>query len=81
MPINVSSTTPMAVGGPEVVPTGSIATPQMEPTALTLQGLPQPLASSRKTIYPNGNWRNTREILYNGTSDSASLKVPLTQLH
>ena len=48
IPLNVSSTAPWSVGGPEVVPAVSIATPRTEPTAFTVQDLAQMLAPSRK---------------------------------
>ena len=72
----------MTVGGPKVVPTGSNKMPRTESTAFTVQeDLAELLASSRKDLYQSGNWLNTMDILYNGTSDSASLGVPLFQLH
>ena len=47
MPINVYSTAPMSVGGPEVVSAMSIAKPQSDPTAFTVHNLTQLLESSR----------------------------------
>ena len=41
MPSNVSSKAPMSVGRPEVVPVGSVATPQLETTAFFVQDLAQ----------------------------------------
>ena len=48
MPTNVSSTAPMSIGAPQVVPALSNATPRTEPTASTVQELAQPLAFSRQ---------------------------------
>ena len=61
MPIRVSSTTLLSVGGPEVVPAVSIATTRTEFTASTVQKLVQLLASSRKD-YPS-EWKLAQ---YNG---------------
>ena len=61
MPINVSSTAPMGVGGPEVVPAVYIAKLRKEPTAFTVKDLAQTLASSRKDHLPE--WRLAQ---YNG---------------
>ena len=52
MSFNVSSKAPMSVGGPEVVPTVSIATPRIESTVFTVQDLVPQLASSRKDHLP-----------------------------
>ena len=48
MPINVSSTTPMTIGVPGLVPTVSIAKLWTEPTAFMVQDLVQLQASPRK---------------------------------
>ena len=48
IPKNVSLTAPITVGGPEVLPTGSIASPPTEPSAFTVQDLAQLLASASK---------------------------------
>ena len=61
MPISVSSTSRMTVGGPEVVRAVSIETPRTEPTTFTLQDLAQLLASSRK--YHLSEWKLAK---YNG---------------
>ena len=78
MPINVSSTAPMTIGGPDVVPTVSISRPRTEATVFTVQdGALNYWRPQEKTIYRSGNWRNTTEIPYNATTGSASLKVSL----
>ena len=75
MPITVSSTAPMTVGGPEVVPFGSIATPRTEPTAFTLPDLAQLLAFSKDHLT---KWKQAqlKGTLFNGMCSSASLRVP-----
>ena len=78
-PSNVSLTAPTTVRRPEVVPAESTATPRTEPTAFTVQDLPLMLASLSRNHLPERNWPNITEIFYNGTSCSASLRVPLTQ--
>ena len=61
MPISVSLTASMRVGGPEVVPVVSIARPGSEPTAFTIKDLTQLLASSRENHLPE--WQLAQ---YNG---------------
>ena len=61
MPINVHSTAPVGIGVPKVVRVMSIATPQTEPNAFTVQNLAKLLASSRKKHLPE--WKLAQ---YNG---------------
>ena len=46
IPSNLSLAAPMTIGGPKLVPAGSVATPQTEPKAFMVQDLAQLLASS-----------------------------------
>ena len=61
MPKKVYSTAPMSVGRPEVVSDVSVATAGTEPTAFTVQDLPQLPASSRIEHLPE--WKL---VQYNG---------------
>ena len=53
--------------------------PQPATTSFTVQDLAQLLASSKRDHLPESNWPSTVGIHFNGTSGSASSRVPSIQ--
>ena len=81
IPSSVSLTALRTIGGPEVVTTVSIALPQMQPTAFTVQGLAQKLVSSRKNHLSQWKMAQRNKRPSEWQSVLASSRVPMTQLH